>query len=69
MERLLLLWDELDDLVHACRHLAVSAADEVTGLGLPIAAAASALGAVLLGLQWHAHAALIGGLLKAPWIS
>lgn len=69
MERLLLLWDELDDLVSACRHVAVSAADEVTGLAVPLAAAGSALGATLLGLQWQAHAALIGRLLTAPWIS
>ncbi len=53
MERLLLLWDELDDLASACRHLTNSAADEVAGLGLPLAsavvsAAASALGACLL---------------------
>ncbi len=68
MERLLLLWDELDDLVSACRHVAVSAADEIVSLAVPIAAAATALGAGLLGLQWHVHAALVSGV-AAPWIS
>ncbi|HTT01174.1 MAG TPA: hypothetical protein VMG11_03720 [Steroidobacteraceae bacterium] len=63
MERLLLLWDELDDLANACRHLALSAADEVTGLGMPLAAAAaSALGSCLLGMLWRAHVLLAGTL-------
>ncbi len=68
MERLLLLWDELDDLVSAGCHLAASAAGEVTGLAVPIAAAASALGAALIGLQWHAHAALLG-VAYVPWVA
>jgi hypothetical protein len=29
MEFLLLWWDDLDDLTHACRHLATSAASEL----------------------------------------
>ena len=62
MEFLLLLWDELDDLSGACRHLVTSAADEVASLGIPLAAAASALGAGLLAYRWEllqelAHAA------------
>jgi hypothetical protein len=66
VERLLLLWDELDDLLGACRHVAVSTADEIASLAAPIAAVASALGAGLLGLQWHVHAALLRGA-AAPW--
>ena len=59
MERLLLLWDEMDDLANACRHLAVSAADEVTGLGIPLAAAAaSAIGAGLLAVYGSARTLL-----------
>jgi hypothetical protein len=50
MERLLLLWDELDDFVGACRHVATSAAEEVaTTVSAPLMAAFSAvLGAWLL---------------------
>lgn len=62
MERLLLLWDELDDIAAACRHLALATAGEVTALGGPLAAAASFLGAGLLGLSFHLHAALSSGL-------
>jgi hypothetical protein len=53
VERLLQLWDELDDLAGACRHVALSTADEVASLAAPIAAAASALTAGLLALHWH----------------
>ena len=42
MEFFLLLWDELDDLSGACRHLVTSTADEVVSLGIPVAAAAVA---------------------------
>jgi hypothetical protein len=58
MEFLLLLWDELDDLSGACRHLVTSAADEVVSLGIPLAAAASALGAGLLAYRWELLAEL-----------
>ena len=58
MERLLLLWDEFDDLVGALRHVASSAADEVASVAAPIAAAASALGAGLLSLRAYTHLAL-----------
>ena len=48
MERLLLLWDELDDLAGALRHLAGSAAEEVAGIAAPLgAAAATAVGGLL----------------------
>jgi hypothetical protein len=57
VERLLLLWDELDDLAGACRHVARSTADEVASLAAPIAAAASALTAGMLSLNWQVHLA------------
>ncbi|MGH8220181.1 MAG: hypothetical protein ACREUT_16700 [Steroidobacteraceae bacterium] len=62
MERLLLLWDELDDLAGACRHVAVATADEVVSLAAPLAAFASALGAGLLTLGWYAHSPLLGSI-------
>jgi hypothetical protein len=37
MEIFLNLWDELDDLVGACRHLATSAAIELTSVARPFA--------------------------------
>jgi hypothetical protein len=43
MERLLLLWDELDDFAHACRHLATYAVEEVGAAASPVTAAVSAL--------------------------
>ena len=50
MERLLLLWDDLDDFVGACRHVATSAAEEVaTSVSPSLMAAVSAIvGAWLL---------------------
>jgi hypothetical protein len=57
VERLLQLWDELDDLAGACRHVARSTADEVASLAAPIAAAASALTAGMLSLHLYAHLA------------
>lgn len=62
VERLLLLWDELDDLAGACRHVAVSTADEVASLAAPLAAFASALGAGLLTVSWHLHSPLLGAM-------
>ena len=62
MERLLLLWDEFDDIASACRHLAlITAAEVVSHAGL-IGAAATFLGAGLLGWTWHLHAALPPGI-------
>jgi len=37
MERLLLVWDELDDWSGACRHLAGSAVSEVVEFAAPLA--------------------------------
>lgn len=67
MERLLLLWDELDDLAGACRHLALAAADEFAGVAAPIAAAASALAGGLLALHFQAYIALLSQR-SVPWI-
>ncbi len=44
MEVFLHLWDELDDLTGACRHLAASAAAELLEGAAPVVAAASAAG-------------------------
>ena len=62
VERLLLLWDELDDLAGACRHVALFTADEVASLAAPLGAFASALGAGLLTFGWHAPMSLIGNI-------
>jgi hypothetical protein len=49
MEFLLLWWDDLDDLAHACRHLATSAISEVgTAVSAPFVASLSAASAWLL---------------------
>jgi hypothetical protein len=50
MERLLLLWDELDDFAHACRHLATSAVEEVGAVSAPVSAAVSTVSALVLWL-------------------
>ena len=42
MERLLLLWDELDDLAYACRHVAAAAVEEVGAVSAPLVAGVSA---------------------------
>jgi ABC-type sulfate transport system permease component len=53
MEFLLLWWDDLDDLTHACRHLAASALSEVaSSVSAPVAGILSSLVAwVLLRMQ------------------
>ena len=54
MEVFLHLWDELDDLTHACRHVAACVASEVVEGAAPLLAGASALGVwVLDGLYRH----------------
>jgi len=50
MEFLLLLWDELDDLVAASRHLTLSAVDEVADLSGVVGAAVAAFAVSLLRL-------------------
>jgi hypothetical protein len=49
MEFMLLLWDELDDWVHACRHLASTAAYEVADVAAPLATALVATVATFWG--------------------
>ena len=45
MEFLLLWWDDLDDLTHACRHLATSEVSELAEAATaPFAASLSVLG-------------------------
>ena len=49
MEFLLLWWDDLDDLTHACRHLATSAISEVAeAVSAPFVTGLSAMSAWLL---------------------
>jgi hypothetical protein len=48
MEFLLLWWDDLDDLTHACRHLVTSALSEVAAAAAPLVTGLSAVGAWLL---------------------
>jgi hypothetical protein len=61
MEVLLLLWDELDDLTHACRHVATSAAVEALAGAAPIMTAASAFWIYLMLPDLRAGAALLAG--------
>ena len=49
MEIFLNLWDELDDLVGACRHIATSTAIEMTAMARPAATLAVTLAAAPLG--------------------
>ena len=44
MEIFLHLWDELDDLTSACRHVATTTAAELLDGAVPLIAGASALG-------------------------
>ena len=50
MEFLLLWWDELDDILGACRHLASITVEEVSAIAVPLTAAVSGIGAGLLVL-------------------
>jgi hypothetical protein len=50
MEFMLLLWDELDDVTAACRHLTLSAMDEVADISGAIGAAIAAFAISLLRL-------------------
>jgi hypothetical protein len=61
MEIFLHLWDELDDLTHACRHLATAAAIEALAGAAPIMTAASALWIYLVLPDVRAAAALLAG--------
>jgi hypothetical protein len=61
MEFLLHLWDEVDDLTGACRHLATYAVAEAAALSAPLVTAGSALGVWLLLPQFRMNAALLAG--------
>jgi len=50
MEFMLLLWDELDDMTAACRHIALSAMDEVAEISGAVGAAVAAFAVSLLRL-------------------
>jgi len=50
MERLLLLWDDLDDMTAAVRHVAGAALEETVSAAEPVATVAFALVAFLLGI-------------------
>jgi hypothetical protein len=66
MERLLFLWDELDDLSGAGRHLLATAAGSLGALSMPIASALSALAIWFVAPQVHVNAAFLG-LTAAFW--
>ena len=53
MEIMLLLWDELDDWTHACRHLASTAISEVAEVAAPLVTALLAGTAALWGTFRH----------------
>ena len=53
MEIMLLLWDELDDWTHACRHLASTAISEVADIAAPLATALLAGSVALWGTIRH----------------
>jgi hypothetical protein len=48
MECMLLLWDELDDITHAARHVAGSAMTELAQVAEPLATAGSLITVLLL---------------------
>ena len=50
MEVMLLLWDELDDWTHACRHLASTAISEFADVAAPLATALFATTACSWGI-------------------
>jgi hypothetical protein len=50
MEVMLLLWDELDDWTHACRHLAGTAISEFADVAAPLATALLATTAASWGI-------------------
>jgi hypothetical protein len=61
MEVFLHLWDELDDLTHACRHVATATVVEALAGAAPIMTAASALWIYLMLPDLRAGAALLAG--------
>jgi len=55
MEFLLLWWDNLDDFVHACRHLATSAFSELAEAAAAAAPLAAGLSAAIAWLLLRLH--------------
>ena len=53
MEIMLLLWDELDDWTHACRHLASTAISEVAEVAAPLATSLLAGSVALWSVMRH----------------
>ena len=53
MEIMLLLWDEIDDWTHACRHLASTAISEVADIAAPLATTLVACSAAFWGVVRH----------------
>jgi hypothetical protein len=66
MERLLYLWDELDDLSGAGRHVVVTAASSLGPFSRPIVSALAALAIWFIAPQLHVNAAFLG-LTAAFW--
>jgi len=60
MERLLFLWDEIDDLSGAGRHFVVSAVGSLGVFSKPLASALSALAIWFIAPQLHVNAAFLG---------
>ena len=53
MEIMLLLWDELDDWAHACRHLASTALSEVADVSVPLATSLVSVSLALWSMARH----------------
>lgn len=66
MERLLYLWDELDDLSGAGRHLVMSATSSFGALAPPVMSGLSALAIWFVAPRFHVNAAFLG-LTAAFW--
>jgi hypothetical protein len=61
MEIFLHIWDELDDMTSACRHVATTALIEAAALSTPLLAWGSALGVWVMMPQLRVNAALLAG--------
>jgi len=66
MERLLLLWDEFDDITGAGRHLVVSAASSLAGPSAVVLSGLCSLAIWVVAPQLHVNAAFLG-LTAAFW--
>jgi hypothetical protein len=66
MERLLLLWDELDDLSGVGRHFVICAASALGAIPATLVGGAAALAIWVVAPQLHVNAAFLG-LTAAFW--